>query len=333
LEGVQPKLKWRSGRGRSAGEFAARHRQGFHSFVAFALLAWACGPARPGSPPYSVTVDLTESIRDLGSDDLEVSEPAAERIESLGAAALPVLDQALQRESPAIRARAVEAVGVIGEPQGVPLLTRAAADPDPAVRENAILALGAIGDERGGDAIEAALGDREGDVRHAAARACGSLCRSPQAFAQLAEMALREQPIGKTLAPRQSLRTALEGESSEVARAAARQRVDAALSQADDADLRGRAALLLVDLRDPRAPGALAEAAASQIDLSTRVQVVLTLGSAGDETAVPALRQALEDGKAVPRPIVCRAVGDLARRNVRGAASLEPACATMPAAD
>jgi HEAT repeat protein len=300
--------------------------------MAVAFLACACSPARAPAPNYSVTVDLTESIHALGSDDLEVSEPAAQRIESVGAAALPVLERVLRNEDAAIRARAAEIAGAIGEPAAVPMLIRAASDPEAAVRAQAVLALGSLKDERGRATIEAALGDGDANVRRAAADACATLCRSHAAFARLAEMALREQPIGRTLIPRQSLKVALQGDRAEIARAAVLEAVEPALSPAGDAALRGRAALLLVDLGDPRAPKALADAARSNVDVTLRAQVVLALGVAGDETAVPVLRDALERDAPVPRPIVCRSLHDLARRGVRGAEEAQRSCPEPSAA-
>jgi HEAT repeat protein len=306
------------------------HRGTYALFLS--VLAFACSPARQSSPEYAVNVDLSASVRDLDDDDLEVSEPAAQRIEAVGAAALPVLDRALLEENAATRVRAAEIVGAIGDPAGVPLLVRSANDRDPAVREEVMAALGSLGDPRGRATIESALNDPDVEVRRAAAEACAKLCRSPQAFSRLAEMALNEQPIGKTLIPRQSVTKALHGEAAEVARAPVSEKVEAALSHGDS-ELRARASLVLVSMNDPRAPKALAEAARTDVELPTRVQVFLALGTSGDETAVPILRDALAKGGPVPPLIACRAVRDLAKRQVRGAAAVERTCPAQTGGD
>jgi len=95
----------------------------------------------------------------------------------------------------------------------------------------------------------------------------------------------------------------------------------------------GRASLVLVNLEDPRAPKALAEAARSDIELPTRVQVFLALGTDGDETAVPILRDAHAKGGPVPPLLVCRAVRDLAKRQVPGAAAIGQRCPAQTSGD
>lgn len=305
----------------------AAQRGGRRTPPALALLFLALGCARPPAPsPYVVTIDLSEPIGQLGSDDLDVSEPAAAQVEAAGRAALPALERALEVEGAAIRVRAVEVVASIGEPESVPLLIRACSDREPAVRAEALLGLDALADERGGAAVEAALEDPDADVRRAAADACAILCRSRAAFARLVEMALHERPAARMLVPRASLAAALQGEAAGVARSAIVQATAALLDPGAEADLRARAALLLVDLGDERAPALLEAAVASDVDVVLRGQAALALGRVGDARTVRALLQIARKDSELPRAIVCRALLGLAERGVRGARAAHRSC-------
>jgi HEAT repeat protein len=292
------------------------------------LLALAVGGCSAPEPdPYVVSVDLTESIRALGSDDLDVSEAAADRISSFGLAALPALERAVGVESAAVRARAVEVAASVGEHEAVPLLLRAASDPAPSVRAEAVLALGSLDDERGRDRVEAALADPSIEVRRAAADGCATLCRSPQAFARLVEIALGEPTTPRMLVPRQSLRVALKGAGAEAARAAILLHTEPILSStAAQPEQRARAALLLADAGDARAPALLAEAVRSDADAALRTQAAIALGISGDPAALPVLQQALEQDSGLPRAVVCRSLLELSARGVLGAATAHSAC-------
>lgn len=290
------------------------------------LLTTGCA-RRPGPSPYVVTIDLTESIHDLGSDDLDVSEPAAAQVEAAGRAALPVLERVLAAEPAEIRLRAVEVVAAIGEPESVPLLIRACSDPEPEVRAEALLGLDFLADERGGPVVEAALGDPDADVRRAAANACALLCRSPQAFARLVDMALHETPAARMLIPRGSLKEAFRGEAADAVRSAVLQATEPLVDAEADPGQRARAALLLADLGDARAPGLLGDALASDVDVVLRSQAALALGGIGDARAVRVLARAAERETDLPRAVLCRALRDMAERGVRGARAAHRKCA------
>ena len=74
--------------------------------VAVALIG--CGGS---SGEYSVERDVGADIRALGSDDLETSEPAADRLVAMGPDAVSALKTALGREPPAVRLGVVEVLG------------------------------------------------------------------------------------------------------------------------------------------------------------------------------------------------------------------------------
>jgi HEAT repeat protein len=276
-----------------------------------------------------VTIDLTDPIRNLGSDDLDVSEAAADLIATVGLAALPALDRAVSVESAAIRARAVEVAASVGERKAVTLLLRAASDAAPAVRAEALLGLGSIDDELGRRPVESALADSSIDVRRAAAVACATLCRSPSAFEQLTQLTLGEETTARMLVPRQSLRIALQGEGAGAARAAILSGAEPALSPSSSPPQRARAALLLADAGDPRASDLLAVALRSDVDEALRTQAVVALGATGDAGAVDVLRETLDAGT-VSRPVVCRSLQDLAARGIQGAATLPAGCFDSP---
>lgn len=298
--------------------------------VATLLLLGSGCSAPPVEPdPYVVTIDLSDSIRNLGSDDLDVADAAADLISTVGVAALPALDRAVSVESAAIRARAVEVAASIGEEQAVPLLLRAATDAAPAVRAEALLGLGSIDDERGRGRVQAALVDPSIDVRRAAAAACATLCRSPAAFEQLARLALEEETTARMLVPRQSLRVALQGEGAAAARAAILSQAEPALSPTASARQRTRAALLLADAGDARASDLLAAALRSNVDAALLTQAAIGLGAAGDAAAVGVLREA-RDGGIVSPAVACRSLRDLAARGVAGAAAALAGCPQSP---
>jgi HEAT repeat protein len=74
-----------------------------------------------------------------------------------------------------IRARAADALGMLGDPAAVPALLDALKDEVDAVRGHAASALGRIGDRRATDALIAMLGDSDVWLRWAAAEGLGYL--------------------------------------------------------------------------------------------------------------------------------------------------------------
>jgi hypothetical protein len=61
-------------------------------------------------------------------------------------------------------------------------------------------------------------------------------------------------------------------------------------------------------------------------DPTLLAQAALALGATGGEAAIPVLRDALAKGGAIPTAIVCRALQDLAARDVPGATAAQADC-------
>jgi hypothetical protein len=166
--------------GRSAGRLPL--------FAAAGLLACLAAACAESPPDYRVESDLGESIRSLGSDDLEESEPAADRIVAFGRDAIPALATALAREPAAVRLGVVDVLGRIDHPDALPVLMRAAArDRDVEVRATALRVLGVRAPPEAGALVEAGLADPEPSIRLAAAAACAGLCTSPAALDRLSK--------------------------------------------------------------------------------------------------------------------------------------------------
>jgi hypothetical protein len=141
--------------------------------------------------PYVLHLDTTDWIRALGSDDLFESDPAEDALVSLGPAAIPVLENALAREPPAVRAGAIAVLWRLQLPESDRLLIRAATeDPDAEVRYEAVRTLDDVRDPGRVAAVESALADLSDRVRMAAAQLCARLCTSETGIERLAALAL-----------------------------------------------------------------------------------------------------------------------------------------------
>jgi HEAT repeat protein len=294
-----------------------------------ALLGTSCGKPSEPADAYSVTLDVGPWIEALGSDDLFESEPALDRLVALGPAAIAPLEAALEREGPAVRAGAVNTLGQIALPECVPPLIRAARDPDQEVRAEALTTLGRLGDERAREAVESALHDPAPVVVQAAAAACGVLCRSPAALRRLVEVALSSETTAGALAARNGIRVILAGSDTDQNAALREVLIELAvpLLQADaPAMQRARAALLAADAGDSRAIPWLVEAVKMEEAPLLRLQAVLTLGSMADPAAVNALLQVTRAESGALAAAACQALGQLAKREVRGASRAFETC-------
>jgi HEAT repeat protein len=89
--------------------------------------------------------------------------------------AAPVLREALKNDERAVRRRAAEGLGIIGDPSVVQLLCGALKDHDEDVRRAAVQALGKIGQRDAVQPLCEALDDKDGDVREQAAIALGQI--------------------------------------------------------------------------------------------------------------------------------------------------------------
>jgi HEAT repeat protein len=294
-----------------------------------ALLSASCGKPSEPADAYSVTLDVGPWIQALGSDDLFESEPALDSLVTLGPAAIEPLEAALEREAPAVRVGAVNALGQIGLPACVPPLIRAARDPDPEVRAEALTTLGWLRDERAREVVESALHDPAPVVVQAAAAACGVLCRSPAALRRLVELALSSETTSGALAARNGLRVILAAPNTD--RSAALREVLNELAlpllQADaPARQRAQAALLAADAGDRRAIPWLVEAVKMEDAPLLRLQAVLTLATTADPEAVNALLQVTRAENATLAAAACQALGQLAKRAVEGATAAFETC-------
>lgn len=110
----------------------------------------------------------------------------------LGPAALPGLKRLLGHDDQAVRARAAELVGLIGDAGDGRALVLGLSDSSAEVRARAARALGRLGAEDAAAELERALGDRVPFVRTAAAHALGAI-GSGAAFDGLLEQARSDE--------------------------------------------------------------------------------------------------------------------------------------------
>jgi len=153
----------------------------------------------------------------------------------IGPPALPGLKELLAHEDPAVRARASELVGLLGDAGDARPLLRGLSDSSADVRARSARALGRLGDEDAAAALRRALDDRVPFVRTAAAHALGAI-GDAAAFPALLEQAQTDE-----FYPAQAAASALVAIDPDRAAAAA-SRPDAGPHVFDAAD---RAALAL----------------------------------------------------------------------------------------
>lgn len=279
-----------------------------------AAAAAACSRSRGG---YRLNIDLGPAIRSLGSDDLEVSEPAADKIVALGIDTIPVLATALDREPAPVRLGLVEVLERLDDPAaGAILVSMARRDADVEVRGAAIRSLGADAGAEGRAVVEAALSDPEAGIRLAAAAACATLCVSPSALDRLVVLAIDDQPLPNGIAARATLLRILAGGDrprAELVRNAIRVRAPKAFAGRAAV----RAALLASDVGDASGRTILADTVRGDAPPLLRLQAVHALGAIGTEAEVPVL--AALDGQPGFEQYAYAALRRLADRGVAGA--------------
>ncbi len=127
--------------------------------------AWVLGElGRPEAAP------VLASVLAQGGD---VAREATRALVKLGAGAVPAIQEAFPRLSPAGRRQAVLALGDIRDPRAAPLLVKALSDPT--IRAAAAWALGMLGDPARAADLLPLLSDPDWRVRMEAARALGVL--------------------------------------------------------------------------------------------------------------------------------------------------------------
>lgn len=269
------------------------------------LLAFSAGPlgaCGEGRDPYVVRIDLRQTIRALGSDDLDAASEAESRLLALDEAALPALDAGLRDEPEAVRVGAIETLASMHGDEVARLLVRALQDPAEEVRTDAAMALRLHRGLAVEQALVRALGDSSQAVRQRAALACGASCRTPASVSPLLACALGDeaQAVGwAATTSLGSLRASGDEALAAAVDAAVRTAAPAQLRQ-DEAERRVRAAILLAMIGDGQGAPVLESLAEERADPRLRLRVLHALGEVGGPGAVAPLRGALtEPGVAV----------------------------------
>jgi HEAT repeat protein len=270
---------------------------------------------------YIVQLDTTPWLHALGSDDLLESDPAEDKLVSLGADALPVLRTALEREPASVRVGIVAVLWRLQSPQAEQMLMQlAATDSDDTVRADALRALGDARNPARITTFESALRDPSARVRQAAIQACTEACTSPAAFADLADLAVRDTP-GNAAWARHAIDRMLADPDNPRARAARR-----AIEQRTHwhagtlpLDQQVRAALLRADIGDQAAAPTLALGARISGDLRLRQHALVALGSVGTAAQVDDLALLRRDPDQRVALYSDAALQQMAQRKVAGA--------------
>ena len=290
-------------------------------FLAVALGALvACGGERKEGV---VELDLGGTIRDLGSDDLEVSSRAQSRLAAVGSPALPALAAALRQEPEPVRLGAIEVLAEMDGDEASRTLVGALSDPAVQVRADAAFALRSRRGAEVDRALVQALDDPAAPVRQRAAVACGAACRSGDAIRVLVARAL-DDPEASVASSASTSLARLRAADEALARA-----VDAAVLAAAparlagaDAGRRAPAAILLAEIGDARGAPTLEALVNEGGDTRMRLKVVYALGQVGGPSAVPLLRGLLGDSA-----MAAYAYDAIRRAAARGVAGAEAALA------
>jgi HEAT repeat protein len=243
-----------------------------------------------------VQLRLGETIRQLGSDDLDVESRAQNRLTAIGAPALPALAAAMRQEAPPVRVGVVEVVSEMEGTAAADILIAAVKDSSDEVRADAALALRL----RRGSAVEAALiatlDDPSARVRQRAAVACGQACASEAGIGALLRHGLSDPDPVAAWAAAASLIRIREGDPALVHSVDAAIAADApaALSESEVAH-QERAAVLLATIGDQRAIPILERLVNSRDDNRVRLRAIYALGSVGGPSAVPVLQALLNE--------------------------------------
>jgi HEAT repeat protein len=279
-------------------------------------LLGGCHEERKGSV---VRLDLGETIRALGSDDLQVATAAESRLAAIGLPALPALDAALRHEPEPVRLGVIDVLADI-EGEGVSaLLIEALRDPSAEVRADAAMALRAHPEPAVDQALGRALEDGDAAVRQRAAIACSSSCRSPESVRALVQHALEDPASAVAAKAEASLATLYARDDHTLAQTVktAVEAVAPAQLATTDAERRARAALVLGSVGDVRAIPVLEQVAAEPGEPRQRLKAIYALGQIGDASVVAVLQARL----AQPETAVYAhdALRRAATRNVPGA--------------
>jgi HEAT repeat protein len=262
-----------------------------------------------------VELQLGDTVRQLGSDDLEVESRAQGRLTAIGAPALPALAAAMRQEPVPVRLGVVE---VVSEMEGQPaadILIAALKDASDEVRADAAFALRLRQGPEVEAALIAALDDPSDRVRQRAAVACGKGCASEAGVRALLRHGLGDSdPAVAWAATTSIVRIRAAGDPALVGPidVVIADDAPAALAESDVAR-QARAAVLLAAIGDQRATPPLERLVNDQSDVRVRLRAIYALGSVAGPTSVPLLRALLSEP-----PIAGYAYDALRRAGERG---------------
>jgi hypothetical protein len=134
---------------------------------------------KPDIAALAAKKDISGLITALEFNDSAVQSQAAQKLGSLGSAAMDALIRALKKKDKHIRLGIIEALTVIRDPHAVEALTQTLKDESSEVRWETAIALGEIGDARATGPLVHALKDHDKYVRFGAAFALAKIGWKP----------------------------------------------------------------------------------------------------------------------------------------------------------
>lgn len=99
------------------------------------------------------SMSMEALVEQVGAGPDELDDAVMAALEEIGNGAVEPLLRKLAAVSPRTRARAAEALGLIGDPAAAPHLAPLLSDPEATVRFEAIVALGQLGGEEAAEAV------------------------------------------------------------------------------------------------------------------------------------------------------------------------------------
>ena len=275
--------------------------------------------AQGATDAYRVSIEIGESIHQLGSDDLFESEPAQSLLIALGPVVIPSLRVALEKEDEAIRLGVIEVLASI-EVEGSTVLLAETARTDPSLeaRGNAIVALVSRGAPQAQELVALSLQSDEPALYRSATLGCPTLCPAASQLDRLVELIFLE-PITYMDGPRAALLRAIDTDSRREQATLALKRGAMARLHDDDLEIRLRAGILLSDIRDPSALEPLSLVLDHDLPVLFRARALLLLGEQGDRVVAKKMGAALGSLSTPLRTLACRALSRMAEREVVGA--------------
>ena len=265
-------------------------------FLAGALLLSCTASSLERRNSTEVRLDLSSDIRALGSDDLEISDPAENKLLALGPTAIPVLVRALDSEpDPVARLGIVGVLRKTGAPSAIePIKKAAIEDLDPEVRREALVSLAFLKvDDTEAIALNA-LSHPDWRVRSGGVALCEQVCSSPQAAHPMVNVALAADQRSLFGGSRKVLASWLRGSSPQLVDACTESieteasEILQTFSSASNAK-KVRAALLLTEIGDTRGLDILHSTLADRKPANLVSLCLWAVGDIGNAESVPLL--------------------------------------------